>query len=207
MGGGAGRGLPAHPRAVTSRFGEHFRVVGAALRLLRRPKRWSGSRCFLLGCWLLRFCPLRGGKRLPHRYWVSRTLAPCRPPEVGLRSVGSSRAARRAGARGGPVTDFAAGMARRPVPAKEKCGSRREEVAPCGGRFVVHRAPAERSWGRSSAQPLIVSQVNVFTHPELLCCFVLFLPNFRGAHSVSVSFLGCFAYLKSALKFKRAPTG
>ncbi|XP_027955926.1 BCL2/adenovirus E1B 19 kDa protein-interacting protein 2 isoform X4 [Eumetopias jubatus] len=51
----------------SEQFGEHFRVVGAALQLLRRPKRWSGSRCFLLGCSLLRFCPLRGGKRLPHR--------------------------------------------------------------------------------------------------------------------------------------------
>ncbi|XP_040476508.1 BCL2/adenovirus E1B 19 kDa protein-interacting protein 2 isoform X7 [Ursus maritimus] len=51
----------------SEQFGEHFRVVGSALRLPQRPKRWSGSRCFLLGCWLLRFCPLRGGKRLPHR--------------------------------------------------------------------------------------------------------------------------------------------
>lgn len=71
---------------------------------------------------------------------MSRTRAPCRPPEVALRSFGSSRAARRAGARGGPVTDFAAGMAKATGTREGKvresagggCALRREVCGPQG---------------------------------------------------------------------------
>ncbi|KAI5131031.1 Interleukin-12 Receptor Subunit Beta-2 [Manis pentadactyla] len=55
------------------KFCEHFRVVGRAWRVLRRPKRQLGS----------------SGKHFPQRYWVSGARAPSRPRELRLQSLGS----------------------------------------------------------------------------------------------------------------------
>lgn len=196
---GAGRGLPAHSHAVTSRFGEHFRVVGTALRLLRRPKRWSGSGCFLLDCWLLRFSPLRGGKRLPHRYLVSRAHAPCGPERWGCGWLGLGGLRGGQGPRVGPLPSSLPGGPRGRYPRMKSAGGggRRWRPLP-GGLWSSGRQPSGPGEGPQPKAGILVRWMSLR---------ILILSNIRSAHSVSVSFLCCFAYLKSALNFQPAPSG
>lgn len=141
-----------------------------------------GSRYLPLGCWPRRFCRLRGGKRLTHRYWVSRARAPGRSWGHGLsgllQGLHGGWGPFPPGARGQPVTDFAAGMTPQRVPRKGR------EAA--GGFLSIGRR-LDGPRGRSSGQHRLLGEC--LERPGWFdFCFVL-LAEYGGAHTLSVSSL------------------
>lgn len=168
-----------------------------------RRASWGG-RQHLQGCWLHPFCPLGGGKHLPQRYWVSGARAASRPRQLRPQSLGSPP---RPEWTVRPLPSRRPGLARYRLRRRDGPAAGTREGQAGGGRWVRPVAGGLTAGrhrngprGRSSAQPRFFSQVNYLKVSR--DCFVVFLliSEYWGTHSLSVSFLYCFAFLKSPLQ-------